>query len=271
MTIEFKQPISWCYENKIYALNGDLQGIFSMYDISAKKWIVLPKLPAPVAFASGAMLDHAIYVIGGVDSLLHPTRAFQKFDVQQNQWIQLPSMPDSRSHSVSVVCKGKIYVIGGELSKDEHHIQSSSLIDVYNPDDQTWLKKSAMPTARSDPSAIVINDEIIVAGGYTNAGMTDIVEKYDPSTDRWTRQADLPFPNALFGFVIFQNSIYALGGKPEEGMSPILKYDAEADQWTQVSTVPVTQNRLGTVVVGDRIYIIGGEGNPQALWIGKKV
>lgn len=271
LPVEFKHPITLSEDNKIYVFSGEFPGTFGMYDIQSKKWTALPDLPVPVSFASGVLLNHSIYIIGGIDSLYRNTQAFQKFDLQQNLWTTLPSIPNATSHTVSEVCQGKIYVIGGYLGEDQHHFQSSSLIEIYNPVDQTWNKKSDMPTSRSDPSAVVINDEIIVAGGYTNAGMTNIVEKYNASTNQWLRKADMPFPNGMFGFVVMQNSIYALGGKSYEGMSPILKYDFEADQWTQVSTVPLSDNRLGTVVVGDRIYIIGGEQNPKVIWIGKKV
>lgn len=271
LPVEFKHPVTLSEDNKIYAFSGEFSATFSMYDIQSKKWTALPNIPIQVSFASGVILNHTIYIIGGIDSLFRNTKAFQKFDLQKNQWTTLPSIPNARSHSVSVVCEGKIFVIGGYPGEDQSHFQSSSLIEEYNPVDQTWKKKSDMPTPRYDPSAVVVNGEIIVAGGYTNTGMSDVVEKYNTSTDQWLRKADMPFPSGMFGFVVMQNSIYALGGKPYEGMSPILKYDVEADQWTQVSTVPLSGNRLGTVVVGDRIYIIGGEENPKVLWIGKKV
>ncbi|MGB3080167.1 MAG: kelch repeat-containing protein [Saprospiraceae bacterium] len=271
MPFDFKHPITLSEDNKIYALSGDFEGTFQIYDIQTKKWVSLPPLPVAVSFASGVILNHSIYIIGGIDSLFRNTKAFQRFDLKLNQWSTLPSPQFAVNNAVAVVCQEKIYVIGGNLSSDEPHLQISSLVEEYDPVHQTWTKKSDMPTSRDVASALVRNDQIIVAGGYTNTGMTDIVEKYDASADQWTRSADMPFPNAVFSMVEMQNTIYALGGKPNEGMSPILKYDEEADQWTQVSTVPFTRNRLGTVVVGDRVYIIGGEQNPQVIWIGKKV
>lgn len=271
MPFEFKHPITLSEDNKIYAFNGDFAGTFKMYDIQSKKWSTLPSLPIAVSFASGVILNHSIYIIGGIDSLFRNTKAFQKFDLNLKQWTTLPPTPFAVSNTVAVACQEKIYVIGGYLIKEESNFQTSSLLEEYDLVHQTWTKKSAMPTSRAEVSALVIDDQIIVAGGYTTPGMTDIVEKYDVSSDQWIRMADMPFPNAVFSMVMMQNSIYALGGKPYEGMSPILKYDVDADQWTQVSTVPFTRNRLGTVVIGDRVYIIGGEQNPQVIWIGKKV
>ncbi|MBK9983984.1 MAG: hypothetical protein IPP15_16720 [Saprospiraceae bacterium] len=58
--------------------------------MQSKKWIDLPVLPVPVSFGSGVVLDHALFVLGGIDTLLQFTDAFQKFDLFQNKWSTLP-------------------------------------------------------------------------------------------------------------------------------------------------------------------------------------
>lgn len=270
MHSEFQYNIALREGNLIYTVGGTNEGAFESYDVQSKKWIDLPVLPVPVSFGSGVVLDHALFVLGGIDTLLQFTDAFQKFDLFQNKWLPMPGLTVSRSRMASVVCQGKIYLIGGLEGHNDRNAQNSSLIEAYNPATRTWQKKSDMPTSRHGLSALTVNDKIIVAGGFTNDGATSIVEEYDPLLDKWTRLADLPAPNGFFGLITIDNKIYAIGGRLYHESSPIIKYDVIADQWTEVGTIPEVRNRFGIAVDDKHVYIIGGEENPKSVWIGKK-
>src|SRR4030095_3910679 len=106
---EFQYNIAVSEDNKIYTFGGTNQGAFECYDILSKKWTSLPSIPIPVSFASGVILNHEIFILGGIDTLLNYSNAFQKFDILQNKWISLPALTMARCRTAGVVYQGKIY------------------------------------------------------------------------------------------------------------------------------------------------------------------
>jgi len=265
--IELRDPLVFSDDHYIYVLSTS--GEFARFEPGTKTWSALPTIPHAVGFASGALLNGAIYIFSGMDYTIKVTKAVQKYDIAQNRWFQMLPMKNPRKEAVAVAFNDKIYLMGGnnaDLYSDSSFI--SSLVEEFDPVNDTWIQKTEMPTARDNHAAVRIGDNILVAGGFANEGKTKIVEAYDPVKDQWARKADLPSPNALFSLISIQNTIYSLGGYPYR--RAILKYDVNADQWTQVSILPKGKIDYGTTAADDRIYLIGGYRNTQSVLIGKR-
>jgi N-acetylneuraminic acid mutarotase len=267
---EFQSNLAFSEGNKVYTVGGPNNGAFESYDIKTKKWTTLPSIPVPVSYASGVLSDHHIYVFGGIDSSLNYTDLIQTFDLIQNRWTSSGKLEHATCRSAAVVVDGKIYLIGGMTGKDDNHAVNSSKIEIYNPVSGHWKTKKDMPTSRHGHSVVSVNNKIIVAGGFTAAGETELVEEYDSVKDEWARKADLPYPNGFFGLIAMGDKIYALGGRLYDDLAPVIKYDINADQWTQVSTMPEFRNRFGVAVIGKYVYLIGGENAPQTMLVGKR-
>ena len=258
--------------NKIYMLtNADVDN-FKSYDVQSKKWSLLPGIPVNVSYESGVVSNQVIYIMGGIDSSLNFSRYFQKFDILENKWTSLNQLQSARRNTSSVVYKDKIYLFGGLESStgSEKDLHYSQLAQEYKLPEGSWSRKSDLPTARSNASAVVIKDKILVAGGNTENGETAIVEKYDPTGDEWSRVADLPFASGSLVLFVMDSSVYAIMPKPNEKETPMMKYDIDSDQWTQVDAFPGTGSYFQAIVIDDRVYLVSGEENPVIAWIGKK-
>ena len=80
-------------------------------------------------------------------------------------------------------------------------------------EENTWITKADMPTARSYLSASVVNGKIYVIGGLSNQSIAlPNVEMYDPETDTWERKADMPTARMNLSTVVVDGKIYAIGG-----------------------------------------------------------
>ena len=77
---------------------------------------------------------------------------------------------------------GYIYAAGGRNRCSDHYF---SLCERYNPLTDQWISVAPMMTPRAWPAAGVLNNKLIVLGGFDGANRLSSVEIYDPEEDRW--------------------------------------------------------------------------------------
>ncbi len=128
-------------------------------------------------------------------------------------------------------------------------------------DENYWVSKAELPTARYSLSVVAVNGKLYAIGGYlVSANHTN--EEYDPLTNTWTTKAPIPTPReyGLSAVAVWQNQIYVLGGwsswEPQPTANEI--YDPITDSWKAKSPVPTPRNGYSACTVGNKIYVIGG-------------
>ena len=89
-------------------------------------------------------------------------------------------MPTPRWGYGATEINGKIFTIGGVRHKDGDGL---SVVEVYEPEADTWQRYPNMPTARLTQTAEAVNGKIYVIGGVDNTQWIPplaTVEVYDP-------------------------------------------------------------------------------------------
>jgi N-acetylneuraminic acid mutarotase len=129
----------------------------------------------------------------------------------------------------------------------------------YNPQTDTWTKKTDMTKARGAPVASAVDGIIYVIGGIkggTWVGFND-VEAYDPKTDTWTRKADMPTPRGDMSGAAFNGLIYVFGGLSgsTSPLNTVECYDPKTDQWTKKKPLPTPMVASVAQVVDGLIYV----------------
>lgn len=207
------------------------------------------------------------------------------------KWEVISELPTHRKSFSTAVVDGKIYLIGGTLFEHARGVLRDpgpgiwrgpfgmSLVEVYDPETNTWQRLADMPTVRAGANTAVVDGKIYVMGGYAgkdnhgkNFKFLKAVEMYDPQTDTWVRKQDLPIPRIQFGVGAVDGKIYAIGGllDPKEkkpglqGRLDIVEvYDPVSDTWAKRADMPTRRDGFATAVIDDTIYAIGGSGWPQ--------
>jgi N-acetylneuraminic acid mutarotase len=225
-------------------------------------WTQKADMPTPRWVQTSAVVNGKIYVIGGYtgDPDGIPLSTVEEYDPVTNTWTRRADMPTARCDFVgsSAVVDGKIYVIGGDIW-DGNWIPTST-VEAYDPETDTWTRKTDMPTARWGLATCAFNGKVYAIGGYLTGttGLTT-VEVYDPMTDTWTRKADMP--KNLWGLCakVVKGKIYTVGGRPGNKSTPyVQEYDPATDTWTRKTDMLVGASQMGSVVLGDKIIVIGG-------------
>ena len=134
-------------------------------------------------------------------------------------------------------------------------------------EEDTWTRKSDMPTARMGLSTSTVNGKIYAIGGTLSWGgnKTSIVEQYDPAMNTWSIRAPMPTARSLFSTCAVNGKIYAIGGtnavSETTALSTVEEYDPATDTWTRKADMPTRRFDICAAATNGRIYVFGGSGD----------
>ena len=169
---------------------------------------------------------------------------------------ELQKMPVTRRHPFISSVNGKIYVMGG---RNENTVELMGLIEVYNPNDDTWATMpSAMPTPRWLGTSCVVYGKIYTIGGNTGS-YVNTFEVYDPDNDTWMSStrgelAPMPTSRGYTSCAVLGDKIYVFGGL----QATVEEYDISDDVWTTKTSMLMRNEIPGATVFNNEIYFIGG-------------
>jgi N-acetylneuraminic acid mutarotase len=115
------------------------------------------------------------------------------YDPSKEIWKTTGSMSITRNrHTMSVLRNGKVLVAGGWTVQDDLNLAGPVAVnsaELYDPKNGTWTITSPMNYKRSDHTASVLkNGMVLVTGGSKDSAVNDFLytaELYDPSTESW--------------------------------------------------------------------------------------
>jgi len=137
----------------------------------------------------------------------------------------------------------------------------------------TWITKEPMPTKRSDMTAVVAGDKIIVAGGCDRnqdcsgadycvcTSVTSKVEAFFPETNSWETLTSMPVPRYRHAAVNVDQKMFVFGGRDvsDNIITQVDVYDLKTKAWLTLANEWYTATSdLTATVVGLNIYAMGG-------------
>jgi len=160
------------------------------YDPDADTWLTLAPMPTARAGAASAVVDDAIFVIGGRTATGGPCSGgelsvVERYDIVTDTWSTVAPLPGLRSDLAAVSHGGKIFVFGG---CDTSGVTGE--VDKYDPETDTWTTGLAtMPTPRASLVAGKLGDTVFAIGGSTNglgSGQVSTNESYKIASNSWS-------------------------------------------------------------------------------------
>ena len=165
-------------DGKIYLMGGRTGGQYStvslneVYDPNTGSWTTKTPMIYPVVSYSSAVVGKRIYVFGGQDEFNETMNLAvnQIYDVETDAWSLGASLPTSVWNSAAGATSGvlvpqRIYVVGGDPGPGGE--QATDLVQIYDPEVDSWSYGARMPSARLDLAMAVIDDRLYVIGGAT--------------------------------------------------------------------------------------------------------
>ena len=176
-------------------------------------------------------------------------------------WSSLEPAPLTRFESAVAVFDGRVYLFGGFRNAD---IQASSEVWVYDPRDQSWTRKTDMPSLVTHMNLVVLNDTGWIAGGFLgdNPGpATEQVWRYDRHQDRWSPGPPLPEPRGGGALAAMGGRLHYVGGFGADrhgGRAEHWVLGPADSAWVAAAPLPKPRGHLGAAVVDGQLYAIGG-------------
>jgi N-acetylneuraminic acid mutarotase len=187
------------------------------YTPSSKTWSQVSPMSRArkgLAFANDEA-SGLLYAAGGMDCLedcsgipVEYLATFEVYDPATDVWTSLPPMPTPRTDLSLAVLNSKVYAVGG--CGGDGAVQSAkdcdplSVMEMYDPDTQTWSSKGELVFPRHGFNLAVYGSQLIAAGGSSASGidtasvatnLTKTVDVYDTSSDTaWYPLTVMPDP-----------------------------------------------------------------------------
>jgi N-acetylneuraminic acid mutarotase len=188
--------------------------------------------------------------------------------ISDNTWITKASMNQARAYLGVALVNDKIYAIGGDKSTVMGNVMPGtgvsyllvSVNEEYNPENDSWIMKTPMPTSRACFGTAVYQNKIYCIGGYTrnvleNQSSHDsaLNQVYDPQTDSWSTKASLPVPLNFVQASTIGDKIYVTSYLS----SSVYIYDPIKDSWSTGNPAPFDIRSVGSAAIANTIYTIG--------------
>ncbi len=120
-----------------------------------------------------------------------------------------------------------------------------------------------MTVARSEHPGVVLNGEVVVAGGFIEvgigrSGVTNTVEAYDPGTNSWRDLPPLPEPVNHGMAAVVSDRLFEMGGYSVTGDPIDSAWELVDGAWNDLAALPTPVAAGAAVALGDSIYVVGG-------------
>lgn len=148
------------------------------YDPSGDRWRNFAPLPTPRNSAAGAVVNGALYVIGGRMVGGGNSAAVEVYDPASDRWNKASPLPKAQGGLAAATLNGKIYAFGGEYFSPGGDGVFADAWE-YDPRRDAWRAVAAMPHPRHGLGAVAINDAIFVIGGAAKAGGSETSSAVD--------------------------------------------------------------------------------------------
>ena len=235
-----------------------------------------PAPPAPGTWAAGrdspfrvqqleaAVLDNRIWLAGG---LLGPDQATNKteyYDPTLRTWGSGPDLPFLVHHAMLVNYHGQLWLIGGFLPVG-HNLEAaaSDHVLILDPAQNRWVEGPPLHHARAAGAAVVVGDQIVVAGGRTGGKtQTEVTTTEIYNGKSWHDAPDIPVPGDHLAGVTDGTYLYAIGGRAlsvSDNHNALQRFNPATGQWTQLTPLPVADSDLGAAYMGGQLITFGGE------------
>ncbi|MCR9143969.1 MAG: DUF6519 domain-containing protein [bacterium] len=212
-----------------------------------------------------AVLNGRIYVAGGSRGGAGGggRTEHEEYDPLTNLWRNRAALPAANGQLASAVYRDRMYVFGGSTWSGSTLTGVTDTTRVYDPTTDAWTSLAALPTPRSNGSAVAVDGRIYVIGGDSNPSSGVALsanEAFDPDANAWSVRADMPTARTNSAVAVLNDRVYVFGGNQvtNAGLNALEVYDPAADSWTTRAPMPFSGFGMIAAVVDHRIHVIGG-------------
>jgi len=259
-------------DGNLYVIGGRAEPPVEVYKPGTDGWENLGAAPEDIHHFQPVVLGKEIYIVGAMTCCFpnEPTVAnVHVFNTQNKNWTTDGQIPAARRRggAGAVVYKDKIYLIGGNTMG--HDGGAVAWFDEFDPATGNWTTLPDAPIARDHFQAVVIGNQLVVAGGR----QTDIPNPFDKTvaetniynfdTGEWRQGAPIPTQRAGAIAVGIGTEVVVAGGEAmgqNTARDVVEAYDLATDSWRTLKPMQEGRHSGAGSVIGNRLHMVAGSG-----------
>ncbi|GFR95514.1 kelch-like protein 29 [Elysia marginata] len=229
--------------DEIFVSGGLRSSEFWKYDPTFDTWLRGAHMLVARRRHAMAVVDHAIYVLGGFDEVT-VLDSIEKWDRKSNKWEEAGLLAIA-VENMGFVAFGKfIYLLGGKNSEE---IVTNN-VQCFNTENFSCsILHKSLPVQDMCLSACVLDSAIYVVGleGFF---------RYMPAQDEWELLPDMNLPRDFVSLAVLDQKLFAFGGRRRGAKDNLYSdaieiYDPKTNSWETAGTMPVRMYSYGCVRV----------------------
>ncbi|MEP7023300.1 MAG: kelch repeat-containing protein, partial [Actinomycetota bacterium] len=230
----------------------------------AGSWVLGRDSPFRVQQLHAAVLDGRIWMAGGLVGPDQATNKTEFYDPTVHTWGLGPKLPFRVHHAMLVTYHGQLWLIGGFLPNGNNMEAAASVrVLILDPAKGRWVEGPPLHHARAAGAAVVVGNQIVVAGGRTGGKAEAEVKPTEIYNGKsWHDAPAIPVPGDHLAAVTDGTYLYVIGGRTlsvSANHNAVQRFDPATGQWTQLPPLPVADSDLGAAYVGGQLITFGGE------------
>ena len=167
-------------------------GRVQIYNITNESWSSGTSMPSERGLGGMAEANGFLYYAGGVrnPSGNDATNKTFRYDPVNDNWTIMADMNQPRASFELINFHGLLYAVGGFQGTQTWNRQALDYVERYDPSTNVWTNLSSLPVGMYGWGGTVLNDEIILVGGY-NGGSKRTVYHWNPVEDIWSNGVNI--------------------------------------------------------------------------------
>lgn len=239
----------------------------------AGTWTLARPMSTVRSHCAAAVHHDRIYVFGGGGEGFAALKTAECYDPKTDRWSPIAPMPTARSGIVAVNFQRRLYVMGGGFKKPDGTFQFLTVVEIYDPENDTWTKGPDLQRRHDAPAATVMGGRIYLVGGHlpdTPGGPLtdpafDFFEVFDVVNGRWLELSPMPTPRFSLAMVPWEGKLVAMGGgafrdHAFRNFDVIEAYNPNQGAWkvSDIGPLPWPAAGVAAIATDGVIHIFGG-------------
>ena len=239
----------------ILVAGGKRSSSTEIYSWEKNGWFEVSSMNEMRLEASSFIYKDQVFVVGGLIN-----KTVESLDVKLPlKWKKFSGqLSYACSNQRTVVCQQSIIHIGG-YNYDQR--EQSNLISELQLTSPCAMKELCqMPEPRACHGAEVVEDKVLILGGYDSKKTTDSVLEFDPTTNKCKETPKLPLALRSMATVRWRDEVVVLGGidKDDQARNDVFMYNSKTGKITALPSMLAKRWSCCAVITGDTIVVMGG-------------
>ncbi|MFC7339157.1 Kelch repeat-containing protein [Haloferula chungangensis] len=258
-------------DDQFIALGGRRIQAVDLYNPETSTWSTGKQPPVELHHFQALSHDGKVLVAGAFTGKYPretPVSHLYFYDPSADAWSKGPEIPEERRRGSAgaFIKDDKLYLVCGLT--DGHRSGWVPWFDEYDFSTKTWTRLPDAPRGRDHFQAVLIDEQLILAGGRRSgeggsvfAPVIKEVDVFDFKSNTWkTLDQPIPTPRAGTSSLALGNESLVIGGESarKEAHIEVDALDPKTGNWRSLPALPGGRHATQPILYKGRIYLQAG-------------